>query len=104
MKDTKIQGHDIKSEEEVLKFATDRAGELFRLSEDLNGEILNLEPVTLLNETKVMLDETKSKYLKLIEGYFEVGCSLNYRPNLRRNSNGCWVCRSRPSPSSSFDS
>jgi len=34
---------------------------------------MNLEPVTLLNQTKTMLDETKNKFLKLIEGYFEVG-------------------------------
>lgn len=61
----------------MLKFATERAGELLRLSEDLNGEILNLEPITLINETKVQLDETKSKYLKLIEGYFEVNCFMS---------------------------
>lgn len=66
----------------MLRFATERAGELFRLTEDLNGEILNLEPVTLLNETKVMLEETKAKYLKYIEGYFEVTILLENVLNL----------------------
>ena len=79
----------------MLKFATERAGELFRLSEDLNGEILSLEPVTLLNETKVMLDETKNKYLKLIEGYFEVQSNPGAKSNLRRNSRDYWVSKSR---------
>lgn len=72
-----LQGHDIKSEEDVFKFASQRAEELFKLSEELNTATENLEGQTLLAETKVKLDESKNKYMKIIEEYFEVNTQLN---------------------------
>ena len=67
-----LQGHDIKSEEDVFKFASERAEELFKLSEELNSAFENLEGKTLLAETEVMLNETKDKFMGLFDGYFEV--------------------------------
>lgn len=70
-----MKGHKIKSEEDVFKFASEKAERMFKLSEELSSVESSLDGKNLLSETDSKLNDTKEKYLKEFDEYFDVSLS-----------------------------
>jgi len=62
----------IKSEEDVFKFASDKAEKLFKLTSELNTVESSLEGKFLIGETEQKLKESKDKILEIFDVEFEV--------------------------------
>ena len=66
------KGHHIKSEEDVFKFASEKAEKLFKLSEELINVESSLEGRNMLSETEKQLEEVKESFLKEFDLRFNV--------------------------------